>query len=99
MTRGWTTYVIVAGLAVLLGVLAVLQYRWLSQISASEGEKAHSRVREDGQRFAGDYNREIQNAYFNFQTEAGSWNSHNWTQFNERYDFWQQRTNYPGRSE
>src|ERR1041385_7111463 len=95
MKRAWVTYLTVGGLAVLLGLLAVFQYRWLTQISASDGEKTRNRLKEDTDRFASDFNREIQNVYFNFQTDAAPWKSKNWTPFIERYDFWHKKANYP----
>ena len=95
MKRSWVTYSLVVGLIGLLVLLGGLQYRWLTQIGESEGEKAHKRVQEQANRFAMDFNREIQNAYFNFQTDAETWKKHDWTAFNERYDFWHEKTNYP----
>lgn len=85
----------IGGLVILLAALGVLQFRWLTQISASDGEKAKVRVKEQADRFAADFNREIQNAYFNFQTDADSWRNKDWTAFNERYDFWREKTAYP----
>lgn len=95
MKRSWTTIFLVAALAGLLVLLGGLQYRWLSQINISESEKAHKRLQEQADRFAMDFNREIQNAYFNFQTDAERWQQKDWNSFNERYDFWRNRTAYP----
>lgn len=95
MKRSWTTFILVAGLTALLVLLGGLQYRWLSQISESESEKAHKRVQEQADRFAMDFNREIQNTYFNFQTGAETWRAKDWGPFNQRYDFWREKTKYP----
>ena len=95
MKRSWSTILLVLGLASLLALLAGLQYRWLSQISQSDGEKARKRVQEQADRFAMDFNREIQNAYFNFQTDPKTWKEKNWNSFNERYDYWRDKTAYP----
>ncbi|CAN5375724.1 hypothetical protein BH10ACI1_BH10ACI1_26120 [soil metagenome] len=86
---------LVAALLMLLCVLAFLQYRWLGQISASERERLQKSLQSDTQRFADDFNREIQNAYFNFQTDSKSWREKNWNEFNERYKFWSDKTAYP----
>ncbi len=95
MKRSWFTYLLIAGLAGLLVTLAVLQYKGLRQISEAEGEKAHKRVKDETEHFAADFNREIQGAYFNFQTEAESWKKKDWGAFNERYDYWHEKTTYP----
>lgn len=95
MRRSWTTFLLIAGLLGLLVLLGGLQYRWLSQISESDGEKAHKRVQEQADHFAMDFNREIQNAYFNFQTDAESWKKRDWAAFNERYNYWREKTAYP----
>lgn len=85
----------IGGLAVLLVALGLLQYRWMTQISAAEGEKAKVRVKDQADRLASDFNREIQNAYFNFQTDVESWKTKNWSEFNERYQYWAENTAYP----
>ena len=95
MKRSWSTILLVGGLVGLLVLLGGLQYRWLCQISESEGEKARKRVQDQAERFAIDFNREIQGAYFNFQTDAESWKRKDWSAFNERYDFWREKTTYP----
>ncbi|MEP6787496.1 MAG: HAMP domain-containing sensor histidine kinase, partial [Acidobacteriota bacterium] len=76
-------------------LLAGLQYRWLSQINDSDREKAHKHVQEQAERFGMDFNREIQNVYFNFQTDASVWKERNWDSFNERYDYWREKASYP----
>lgn len=79
----------------LLGVLAALQYVWLGQISEAEKDRLGRRLLTDTERFGEDFNREIQNAYINFQTDGSLWRQRDWALFNERYDFWRGRTAYP----
>lgn len=55
----------------------------------------HKRVQEEADRFASDFDREIQNAYFNFQTDADTWKVKNWREFNERYAYWLGKAKYP----
>ncbi len=95
MKRSWLTYLMIGGLAVLLVALGLLQYRWMTQISASDGEKAKVRAKDQADRLAGDFNLEIQNAYFNFQTDVDSWKKRDWAPFNERYQYWAENTQYP----
>ncbi|MEP6945671.1 MAG: HAMP domain-containing sensor histidine kinase [Acidobacteriota bacterium] len=95
MKRTPYTYFAVFGLLSLLCILAVLQYNALRRISESDGEKAHKHAQEQADRFAADFNREIQGAYFNFQTDADNWKNRDWTGFNERYAYWREKTSYP----
>jgi signal transduction histidine kinase len=94
MKRFWFPISIVAVLLILLGALAGLQYRWLGKISDDERERMQKRLEIDAQRFAEDFNREIQNAYFNFQLDATVWREKNWGEFNLRYEFWREKTVY-----
>lgn len=89
------TISLVAVLLALLGVLAYLQYAWLGQISDGERERLKRNLQADTQRFAEDFNREIQNAYFNFQTDPKSWKEKNWNEFSERYKFWSENAAHP----
>ncbi len=79
----------------LLGLLAALQYRWLGQISDGERERLQKVAQSDTQRFAEDFDREMQNAYFNFQLNADDWRSRNWSAFDERVQFYLQKSAYP----
>ncbi len=89
------TILLVVVLLALLGVLAYLQYAWLGQISEGERERLQRNLQMDTQRFAEDFNREMQNAYFNFQIDAKNFREKNWSEFNERYNFWREKTAYP----
>lgn len=95
MKRSRLQIFLVAALLALLGVLAALQYIWLGQISVAEKDRLVRRLQNDTERFGEDFNREIQNAYINFQTDESLWVERNWALFNERYDFWRGRTAYP----
>lgn len=86
---------VVAALLALLGLMAYLQYSWLGQISTGERERLKRNLQTDTQRFADDFNREIQNAYFNFQIDAKSWRENSSGEFNERLKFWREKTSYP----
>ncbi len=95
MNRSRFQIFLVVGLLALLGVLAVLQYVWLGQISDAEKDRLMRRLQTDTERFGEDFNREIQGAYFNFQSDESLWQKKDWTQFNARYDFWREKTAYP----
>ena len=95
MNKSRFPILIVSGLLVLLGVLAILQYIWLGQISEGERARLEKNLQTDTQRFAEDFNREMQSAYFNFQLNADVWREKRWDDFNERYKFWSEKTVYP----
>ncbi len=95
MKRSWFPILLIFGLLGLLVLLATLQYQWLGQISDGDGERLKARLESDTKRFAEDFNREIQSAYFNFQVSSDVWREKKWTEFNDRYDFWRTKTPYP----
>ncbi|HEX8288657.1 MAG TPA: HAMP domain-containing sensor histidine kinase [Pyrinomonadaceae bacterium] len=95
MKRSWFPILIISILVALLATLGVLQYNWVRKIGEDERERMQKRVATDTERFAEDFNREIQNAYYNFQTGADIWRDKNWAEFNERFDFWREKTAYP----
>jgi hypothetical protein len=95
MKRSWGSTAVFGGLILLLVILGALQYRWQTQISESERDKMRKAVNEEAARFAEDFNREIQGAYFNFQVGAEDWRIANYRPFLERYEFWRGKTNYP----
>ena len=95
MNNRWFPISLVAALLGLLGLLAFLQYDWLGRISDGEREQLNNRLQSDVRRFGADFNREIQNAYFNFQLNANSWRERDFAEFNQRFDFWRERTAYP----
>lgn len=95
MKRSWYSILLVVGLCGLLVLLGVLQFQWLSRISESDREKMQKRVQTDTERFAADFNKEIQSAYFNFQINADAWKAKNWEEFNARVDYWKKNTAYP----
>jgi len=95
MKRSWFSGLIIAGVIGLLTLFLGLQYMWLTEVSEATRERMHKRVETDARRFAEDFDREMQAAYFNFQTPATVWKDSAWDEFNARYDFWKQKTLYP----
>jgi signal transduction histidine kinase len=53
-----------AVMAVLLGVMAVLQYRWVGQLSADERDRTTAHLQRRADAFADDFNRELTRAFF-----------------------------------
>lgn len=58
------------GLLILLPVLAVLQYRWMGQVSEGERERLQKTLRDGAARFTQDFDREITRLFFSFHTPA-----------------------------
>lgn len=95
MKRTWLSVLVVASVLGLLTLFLGLQYRWLTEASEAERERMQKRVETDTARLAEDFNREMQAAYYNFQTSSDIWQQSDWSEFNERYAFWKERTAYP----
>jgi hypothetical protein len=95
MKRSWFSFLVVGVVLVLLTLFLGLQYKWLSEVTDAERERMQKRVETDARRFAEDFDREMQAAYYNFQTGAHVWKASEWDEFNARYDFWKERTAYP----
>lgn len=93
--RSWVTWSFVCGVILLLTLFLGFQYNWLLQAGEAEREQIQKRVETDTRNFADDFNREIQAAFFNFQTDAKVWQDLDWTEFNERFDYWKSKTAYP----
>jgi len=94
--RPFVTYIAVAVIVALLTVFLGLQYSWLEKASAAEREKMHRRVEQDTKRFAEDFNKEVQAAFFNFQAEPAALESGDASGLAERFDYWKQNTEFPG---
>ncbi|MGQ0542040.1 MAG: sensor histidine kinase [Blastocatellia bacterium] len=95
MKRSWVSNLVIAVVIGLLTLFLALQYNWLSEAAEAERERMQKRVEMDTKNFADEFNREIQAAYFNFQTDSLTWTNADYTEFNERYDYWKTRTAYP----
>jgi signal transduction histidine kinase len=59
-----------AAMAILLGVLAVLQYRWVGQLSADERERLRTHADRQADSLVEDFNRELGRVYFWLQVGA-----------------------------
>lgn len=95
MKHSWFPIFLVAGLLALVVVLGGLQYIWLNQVSEGERVRLQRTVENDTQRFAEDFNREMQSVYSPFQLDAEAWREADYATFNERFDLWRGNANYP----
>lgn len=95
MKGSWFTTLAAACIILALTGFLALQYNWLRQASEAEQEKMQRRLESDVQNFADELNRELQRAYFSFQTESSVWENSDWTVFNERYSNWKESAQHP----
>ena len=71
-TSRWRLGLIVpAGLVLLVGTLAALQYRWLGQVSDAERDAMRAALQHRATEFADDFDREITLAFTTFSAAAG----------------------------
>src|SRR5512134_403141 len=77
-----------AGLLVLLAGVAVLQYRWLGQVSEAGRQRMESSLRARAEQFAEEFDRDIARAFFWLQVEPDAIEKQDWTRYAERYDRW-----------
>jgi two-component system, OmpR family, sensor histidine kinase SenX3 len=90
-----SSFLIIIMLLPLVVLLAVLQYRWLGQISESEREKKHINLQKDAQRFGEEFDQEITQAYLHFQLDGNDINRDNLSNFSEYYDRWVNQASHP----
>src|SRR5436189_5488216 len=83
-------------LAVLLVVLATLQYRWLGQISEADEARLRAGARSRAEQLARDFDREVTRAFLWLHVDAGSVRSHDWAAYAARHARWARLTAHPG---
>ncbi|HEX8072803.1 MAG TPA: HAMP domain-containing sensor histidine kinase [Pyrinomonadaceae bacterium] len=86
---------VAAALAVLLALLATLQYRWLGQVSAGERERMQTTLRAATARFTQDFDRELGRVYFSFQLDEQAGRALDAAEFAARYRRWQETAPAP----
>lgn len=88
--------ILLTAMAVLLPLLAALQYYWLGQVSEAASQRLQTSLRTSANRFRQDFNREFIRAYVNFQMDALT-PPQNIEQYHlERFEHWNQAAPYPG---
>jgi hypothetical protein len=77
-----------AGLVVLVGVLATLQYRWLGSVSDAERARLQASLQQRAEDFARELDRQITGVYAAFRSAAEPLGSGDVEEFARRYDRW-----------
>jgi signal transduction histidine kinase len=87
--------VLVAVLLALVPLLAVLQYRWLGQVSEGEREIMRANLRAAAARFGQDFDRELTRAYLAFQMSAEVAQAEQEHNYARRYELWMATAPHP----
>ena len=91
----WVGLLLPAGLVVLVGVLAGLQYRWLGQVSEAEREQLARTLALRAHEFANDFDREVGQLYLAFQVQRTELEPEHIDQFAERVTRWKSSARFP----
>jgi signal transduction histidine kinase len=83
-------------LALLLGVLAVLQYRWVGEVGRAERQRLQDGLRLSARRFAAALDREVVGVFLAFRFEPGHSETPADATVLPRLAAWQARSEHPG---
>lgn len=87
--------ILLAAMAVLLPLLAALQYYWLGQVSEAATERLQISLRASANRFRLDFNREFIRAFLNFQIDSLA-PPNDLEQYHvDRFEHWNKTAPYP----
>src|ERR1044072_5502269 len=86
---------LVAASVALLPLLAVLQFRWLGEVSQAERERMQARLKSAAANFTRDFDGELTRAYLNFQMDAKTLRGKAWLDYSRRYEKWFRAAPYP----
>ena len=78
-----------------LPALAVLQYRWLGQVSVAERERMQRNLRNAADQFREAFDREFERASFALQVGPGTAREGTSDNYSDRYNQWINTANYP----
>jgi signal transduction histidine kinase len=87
--------ILLTAMAVLLPLLAALQYYWLGQVSEAATERLQISLRASAKQFRQDFNREFIRAYLNFQMNSSVPPRDTERYQLERFEQWNQTAPYP----
>jgi signal transduction histidine kinase len=87
--------VLLTAMAILLPLLAALQYYWLGQVSQGASERLQSSLRSSATEFRRDFNREFIRAYLNFHINSLALPKDIEQYHVQRFEQWQQSAPYP----
>ncbi|HEX5109101.1 MAG TPA: HAMP domain-containing sensor histidine kinase [Vicinamibacterales bacterium] len=83
-------------LLLLMPALAVLQFRWVGQVSDAEQERMRRNVEIAAQQFRESFSQEVGRAWAEVQVRAAAVRDSNWEAYADRYDQWSKEATHPG---
>ena len=83
-----TIYIVLGVLLVLLPLLAVLQYRWIGEVSQADRRLLEDNLNRYGSQFAEDFNRELSRVFTAFQIRGSLDPSDLNDRFSQRFEDW-----------
>jgi signal transduction histidine kinase len=86
--RNWTLYAVAGGALLLLPVMALLQYRWIGQVSDAERERRERTLKQATTQVAQDLDLELFRAFVGLQVDGDALRSEDWAGYAERADAW-----------
>src|SRR5204862_1803432 len=95
MTRPSGLTLLTTALLVLLPALAVLQYRWVGQVSDAERDRMERNVRTSAFQFRGAFDTEILRAVTGLRIDSTTVRESAWYRFAERYVSWLDAADHP----
>jgi signal transduction histidine kinase len=87
---------VLAALAGILVVLAVLQYRWITQVSDADRERIQAGLENSVRQFRQEFNRELLNLCLASEPRPGQAAPEDWSRVAERLENWLQVSPFPG---
>ncbi|HXU35956.1 MAG TPA: HAMP domain-containing sensor histidine kinase [Blastocatellia bacterium] len=90
------TLLLIVVLVALLTVLAILQYRWLGQISIAERQTMQTNLRNQARGLQEEINLEADKFGSRLRLSAAALRSESWNELAERYERWRSTATYPG---
>src|SRR5262249_48826291 len=93
IVRAKSSLILVGLLLILLPILAIFQYRWIGEVSASEHDRLESSLRIASDRFATDFDAEFSRIGSAFQVRDGF--PETGAPIRERYLTWSETNPYP----
>lgn len=82
-------------LLALLPLLALLQYRWIGEVSQAERERMQANLRTATTQFSQEFNQELTRACVAFQIDLATLLERDWQKYAGRYEHWLQTAPYP----